>query len=442
VPETTEIPRMPGARPGRLPARGGGRRRARALGGCRIGERGSLRAAGILAAVVLAIVGAPPRRARGAGLCQSPAEQGSAQGPLELVVGYADTPPLAWNADGKPHEPVGLAADVLRLLARRNGWRLKFHPFNADNVVANLAACKLDVGIVSQIPPRLWQRHQDTLDLTMPYFESVAVVALRSDVPDPVDETDPRQAGEARAARPVRPSRASAWTAAGVRAAGFGLLATAALVLLVSLVNLRMPSAPGRALPHRLRLVALDPALVGVRGATRWLRSARTGRVLVAVWFLSGFGLALAATPAESLPVDAGDRATHAAALRRSIHDVAAVGLRPGGNAIDCVDVVRCLQDLARGDLTALAGDAETLCHHLRAEHMESIRFEHAMMWPREHTFVVPPGGRVRRLLNAALGRTMAEDPEALAAIQRAYGVPWTAPLLAPGCPPGREAHR
>jgi ABC-type amino acid transport substrate-binding protein len=362
--------------------------------------------------------------------CLSPAERALESGAkVELAVGYAEAPPLVWNAQGRPQQPVGIAVDVLELLARKNGWTLRFHPFSLDDVVANVAACKLDLGIIHQVPRGLWQRQE--LDLTIPYLASVAAVAR--------NRTAPVAAEDEVAAAPGT-GRVGSWLASGVRALLFGLLALGSLVLLVSLVNLRMPRAPGR-WPERVRFVALDPSVGGPAGALRWLRSARSGRVLVGLWVLGGIGVAFASAP-PSGGGGAESRAALVTALRQSIEDVEAIGVRPGSRVVRCPDVVRCLQDLARGDLTALAGDAELICHHVRAESLNNVRFEPDLLWPHAHQYLVPPAGPLRRTLNAALGRANAQEAAAMADIRKAYGVPWIPPALSVSCPAGREAHR
>jgi hypothetical protein len=343
-----------------------------------------------------------------------------------------DAPPLVWNEWGRPTHPSGVAVDVLTLLARRNGWRLHFAPLAADNVVASVGHCKIDVGILPAEPGSSLWREENPPDLTAPYLETVAAVAPFGDA-----------AGAGGGARGETPAarRTSAWLAAGVRAAFCGLFAIALLAGLVFVANLRVPWVRGRFWPERLHVVALDASVAGPRGGLRWLWSSPAGRVLIAVWFLGAVGVAMWQMPVHAVASEA-EHAEYVAALERSLDGTSAVGMRPGGRVVECRDLVRCLQDLTRGDLSAVAAGAEEICHHVRAERLEGVHFEPSLIWPNAHAFLVPPGSPLRRTINQALAAARRDDAAGFAAIHAAYGLPWAAPRLAAGCPVVPEVKR
>lgn len=398
-----------------------------------VARKGAFRGRGwVLAALAWLSMALAAGLARADDSCMSAAERVVGPAPLELTVGYVEQPPLAWSGEGDPHEPAGIAADVLRLLAARNGWRLHFTPADPTDVVGKVAACKLDVGIAPPLSPA----QEQAVDHTISYFDGVAAVVRRS---EPV--AGARAAGDDGTLPADGSGTAGLWTARVLRALLFGALALGGLMLLVNLVNLRIPRAAGH-LPARLRLVALDPGVAGARGAWRWLWSARVGRILALVWLTSGIAIAVASTPATSSAVGSAGQAAYVSALRDSRKEFQATGVRPSGRLVPCPDLERCVEDLTHGDLTALAGDSETICHQVRANRLDGIRFQPNLLWPREHAFLVRPSGPLRRLLDAALARAATDAAADLAAIRRRYGVPWTAPVLARECPAAPEARR
>jgi hypothetical protein len=361
------------------------------------------------------------------GSCVAPSSR-LAGGALDLHVGYVESPPLAWNGWGRPTHPTGVAVDVLNLLARKNGWRLHFAPFAAGNVVASVAHCKIDVGIVPSEPGSSVWSEENPPDLTAPYLESVAAVALLGDASAP----DGMQHA---------PVSVGMWMVVGLRAIVFGLLGVALLVGLVWVVNLRVPWTRGRLLPERFRVVALDSTVAGVRAGLPWLWSSRAGQVLMVVWFLGAAAGELWQMPVQAAPWST-KRTEYAEALEHSLDGTTAVGVRPGGRTVECHDLVRCLQDLTRGDLSAVAAGADEICHYVRERRLEHVQFASSMLWPNAHSFLVPPGSALRRTLNAALAAVQREDAPALTAIHEAYGLPWSAPTLTPSCPVVLEAKR
>jgi hypothetical protein len=360
-------------------------------------------------------------------------------GVLDLRVGYVEAPPLAWNAWGRPAHPAGLAVDVLTHLAHKNGWRLHFAPMAAGNVVASVAHCKIDIGIVPATPGGAVTRDGNPPDLTAPYLETVAAVALLG---DPSGGAPAVAAGAGPAPAESGPSSGvRVWIAGGVRALLCGLLGVALLALLVWVANQRVPWARGRWWPERWQVVALDATVPGPRAGLPWLWSSRAGQILLGTWFLGAVGVALWQMPVHAAPW-AAKRAEYVEALQRSLDGMDAIGVRPGGRTVACHDVVRCLQDLSRGDLSAVAAGAEVICHHVRTERLEHVQFASSLVWPMAHAYLVPPGASLRRTLNAALAQAQREDAAALAELRAAYGLPWSAPTLSPSCPVVAEVKR
>jgi ABC-type amino acid transport substrate-binding protein len=346
-------------------------------------------------------------------------------------VGYVDVPPLAWN-EGDPERPKGIGVDALTHVARARGWVLRFQLVSLENALANLADCRLDVAIAPKLPARLRRAHLEVLDRSVPYFQSVSAITVAARA----------QAGEADGLAPVDAPGGGVLHAAidgALEALVFGSLGVAALVLLVAIANLRLPWRRGRLWPETLRPVLLDPAAKGGLPAVRWLWSSRVGRVLLGAWFAAGAAGALVRFPPPGLKESRGRR-THLAALREALAGVDAIGMRPGGSTVPCPDLTRCLHDLSRGQLAALAANVDEVCHHVRRERLDGVRFLAGALWPREHVYLLPRESGLRRRLDESLLTAQMDSRSEWRALAEKYHTPWDPPTLAAGCAPPPEA--
>ncbi len=300
-----------------------------------------------------------------------------------LLVGFSAVPPFV-TMSTTDSEVRGIAIDLLRALAVREGWRLDLIELSPETLRTRLARCELDLGVLG-VPVNVAQA--GTLDLSLPYLSTVTTVMVRGD-----DSRAEPVAGDTRLGRLGH---------ALLRGAIYGLVALVLLALASWLLNLFTGSS-GR---HALRWRRLDVAVSGPWAGLRWLLRSTTGRVLAIVWVLAG--TVLGATAGSTHPLVLGadplrglvERASHAEGL---------LGERiPDGQEVPCAiaDARTCFRGFAHGTTAAIAGPREVLCTHATELAIGDAVIRDDLAIPEYLVYLLPPASPLRAQLDLAMLR-------------------------------------
>ena len=301
-----------------------------------------------------------------------------------IVVGFTPAPPYVVG-HARDSEVDGVAIDLLRTLAAREGWRLDLVELGGETLRSRLAACELDLGVVG-VP--INAELAGTLDLSLPYLSTVTTVI--------VHDSDPR-------AEPAAGhSRADRLGHALLRGAVYGLLALGLLAMASWLLN-TFTAAPGS---RALRWRRLDAAVSGPWAGLRWLARTTTGRLLVAAWVL--VGVMIGAT---------GGAITHPLALvtdplrglvERAAHTEGLLGERiPDGVEVPCAtsDARACFRGFANGTTAAIAGPREVLCLQAMELSLDDAVVRDDLAIPEHLVYLMPPASPLRARLDVAMLR-------------------------------------
>jgi ABC-type amino acid transport substrate-binding protein len=344
---------------------------------CEGGWRVRLAVAAVLAAALAdpAQAACPAGRARG--------ERGD-----RLRVGFAPLAPFAVAA-GSDGQVGGFAVELLRTLARREGWSLELIELGPATLRQRIADCELDLGVAgAPVSAAL----AGAVDFSQPYLSTVTTAVVRAD-----------DAGRAGPAGGRGPARQIAHAAA--RGLAWGLAGLLLLVLSSWLLNAAsaLRGRSGRALRWR----RADAAVTGPLACLCWLWRSTTGRVLVSLWVAAGLVLGTTGRTGGARPLVLGEEP-----LRRLVEEAAhtelLIGERyPDGEHVGCAaDETRdCFRGFADGMLAAVAGPREVLCEHVADLALDGVALRDDLAVPERYAFLLPPDSPLRRALDRALLR-------------------------------------
>jgi ABC-type amino acid transport substrate-binding protein len=304
-----------------------------------------------------------------------------------LRVGFAPAPPFVVSADDDG-QVGGLAVEVLRSLARREGWTLELIELGRATLLERVARCELDLGVAG-VPESA--ALAETLDFSQPYFSTVTTAMVH--------------AGDIGRARPAAGGGAGGrFVRAALRGLVWGLLALALLALSSWLLN----ATSGWSWRRRLLWRRADSEVSGPLAGLRWLWRSTTGRVLAALWVAVGLLLGTTGRTGGAVrPLRLGDDPVRAL-VEKAAHTDTLVGERyPDGEQISCsADAARaCFSGFADGMFDAVAGPREVLCAHILDLALDRAVLRDDLAVPQEYAFLIPQGSPLRLALDRALLR-------------------------------------
>jgi ABC-type amino acid transport substrate-binding protein len=342
-------------------------------------RRGRARlAAAALAALI--IVGAPEGAARAA--CAPGARVGAGD---RLRVGFAPMAPfvLPPGTDGVVR---GFAVELLRTLARKQGWSLDLIELAPDTLHRRVADCEVDVGVVG-VP--VSASMADAVDFSQTFLVTVTTAVVRS---DDLDRAGP-SAGTSRGGRIAR---------AGLRGLAWGLAALVLLALSAWLLN----ATTRRRGRHAVRWRRADPSVGGPLAGLRWLWRSATGRVLVALWVAAGLVLGTTGRTSGAVePLRLGDDPLRSL-IEEAAHTETMVGERiPDRDHVDCSGEAAkaCFRGFAEGALAAVAGPREVVCNHVLDLGLDDVVLRDDLAVSERYAFLLPPDSPLRLQLNRAI---------------------------------------
>jgi len=301
-----------------------------------------------------------------------------------LVVGFSPAAPFIITSSNDS-EVRGIAIDLLRTLAAREGWRLDLVELSPETLRTRLASCELDLGVLG-VPVNV--ELAGGLDLSLPYLSTVTTVIVRDD--DPRADPLPGRSGVARIAHAL------------LRGAIYGALALGLLAITSWLLNL-FTGSPGS---HALRWRRLDVSVSGPWAGLRWLVRSTTGRALATVWVLAGATLG-ASHGTVTQPLVLGDDPLRGL-VERAAHAEGLLGERiPDGVEVPCAiaDARTCFRGFAHGTTAAIAGAREVLCTQAVELSIDDAVMRDDLAIPEQLVYLLPPASPLRAHLDLAMLR-------------------------------------
>ena len=338
------------------------------------------RGARLIAAAVAALVGAVPL---GPALAACPPGVRGETGD-RLLVGFAPMEPFVMRP-GTDGQVRGYSVELLRTMARREGWSLDLIELAPDTLRQRVAGCQVDVGVLG-VP--VSAALTEAVDLSQTYLVTATTAAVRA---DDLARAGP-SAGESRGGRIAR---------AGLRAMVWGLVALALLALSSWLLNV----ATRRRGRLAVRWRRADPSVSGPLSGLRWLWRSTTGRVLAALWVAAGLVFGISGRAGAVKPLNFGEDPLRAL-IDRSTHHKTLIGERvPDGQHVTCsVDEAKaCFRAFEDGTLAAVAGPREVLCSHVLDLGLDGVVLRDDLAVAERYAFLLPPGSPLRLALNRAI---------------------------------------